>query len=55
MTRFGSFWIDNVWPMVIGFLSALAYVIEGGGALALLFAPVVTWALWQAGRRAERI
>jgi len=27
----------------------------GGGALALLFAPVATWALWQAGRRAERI
>lgn len=50
MVRFGSLWIDNVWPATIGLLAAIAHVADGGGAMKLVTGPVIGWCIWQLGR-----
>jgi hypothetical protein len=35
----GDWKIDNAWPVVLGLLIGLAYVLDGGGWWALIVAP----------------
>ncbi len=48
--RLGDLWIDNVWPVSLGFLIALAHVADGGGTVVLVTGPALGWCVWQLGR-----